>query len=297
MSTKVAMLERVQEVYKLLLAGAEFAEISQYASERNWDIGERQVRRYMELAYRRMADSTKRDRKQLLGRHLMQRRALYARSLKASDLRTALQTLRDEAELQGLYPPTKIAPTTPDGNRPYPGPALSRKERLARILVAEQSGDKTQLKLLEETTRYRTYRFSDTQLPSMMLQVMALIYVNEQLEKATACLLAMWNAMAFGDEDRAWHQMAMCSAYRFKIGREAWRQFTEKLGIDGDSLVLGNYQGMMLETCGENICHIAPSAEEVRATLASVGHPVEELVSVDSLRKSWQQMLAKVCEG
>jgi hypothetical protein len=49
----------------------------------------------------------------------MQRRALYARALKENDLRTALQVLRDEAALQNLYPPTKIAPTTPDGENAY----------------------------------------------------------------------------------------------------------------------------------------------------------------------------------
>ena len=49
----------------------------------------------------------------------MQRRALYTRCLKSSDYRTALGVLRDEGELQGLYPAKKIAPTTPDGKDPY----------------------------------------------------------------------------------------------------------------------------------------------------------------------------------
>lgn len=185
---------------------------------------------------------------------------------------------------------------TPDGNHPYSDPALSRRERLVRILVAEQSGDKKQLKLLEETTRYRTYRFADTQFPSMMLNVMTLIHVSEQLEQATMCLLALWNTSAFGDEDGTWDQMAKYGAYRFKIGREAWLQFTEKLGIDGHHLVRDNYQGLMLEMCGDNICNIAPSAEEVRTSLASAGHPVDELISVDTLRKCWQQMFARACE-
>jgi hypothetical protein len=288
------MLDRVQEVYKLLLAGAEFAEISQYASERHWNVGERQVRRYMEIAYRRMADSIKRDRKQLLGRHLMQRRSLYARCLKNSDLRTALQTLRDEADLQGLYPPTKIAPTTPDGTRPYPGPALTRRERLVRILVAEQSGDRAQMRLLEETTRYRSYRLPDTQLPVMMLHTMTLMYVNEQLEHATTCLLALWNAGASG-EDETWDGMAMNSAYLFKVGREAWRQFTEEIGVDGGHLVRGNCQGLMLDLCGDNICNLAPSADELRATLAADGHSAEDVVTAARMRKSWRRLFAEAC--
>ena len=104
-STKPVVTQRQQDVYRLLLAGAEFAEIRQYASEKDWQVGDRQIRRYLDVAYRRLAKLTERDRQQLLGRHLGQRRALYARAVKEGDLRTALQILRDEAELEGLYGP------------------------------------------------------------------------------------------------------------------------------------------------------------------------------------------------
>jgi hypothetical protein len=108
-SNKAVVTQREQEVYRLLLAGAEFAEIRQFASDRGWHVSERQIRRYMEVAYKRLAKLASRDRQQLLGRHLMQRLALYSRALKAGDLRTALQSLRDEAELEGLYEaPTQV---------------------------------------------------------------------------------------------------------------------------------------------------------------------------------------------
>ena len=70
----------------------------------------------------------------------MQRRALYARAIKTNDIRTALSVLKDEAALEGLYPPTKVAPTTPDGKHPYlgaSGPPLSKEERLRRLLAAD----------------------------------------------------------------------------------------------------------------------------------------------------------------
>jgi hypothetical protein len=88
----------------MLLDGAEFAEIRQFASDSGWNVTDRQLWRYQRAAYRKVVKITERDRVGLLGRHLMQRRSLYARALKANDLRTALQVLRDEAELQGLYP-------------------------------------------------------------------------------------------------------------------------------------------------------------------------------------------------
>ena len=114
-SGKATINRRVQEVSRLLLAGAEFAEIRQYASDHGWRISDRQVHRYMAAAYEGLATTTDRTRKQLLGRHLMQRRALYARALKSGDLKTALQILRDEADLEALYPPSRQEITGRDG--------------------------------------------------------------------------------------------------------------------------------------------------------------------------------------
>jgi hypothetical protein len=118
-STQATVLRRVNEVLKLIVIGAEFEAIRQFADGQGWQVSERQLRRYQESAYVQLAQTTQRNRKQLLGRHLMQRRALYAQALKDKDLRTALRVLRDEASLEGLYPPTKIAPTTPDGQEPF----------------------------------------------------------------------------------------------------------------------------------------------------------------------------------
>ena len=118
-STKATVLRRVNEVLRLIVIGAEFEAIRQYADAQDWQVSERQLRRYQESAYTHLANSTRRNHKQLLGRHLMQRRTLFAQALKEKDLRTALQVLRDEAALEGLYPPTKIAPTTPNGREPY----------------------------------------------------------------------------------------------------------------------------------------------------------------------------------
>jgi hypothetical protein len=68
-----------------------------------------------------LADSCKASAKKLFRKHLAQRANVYAKALSAGDYRTALAVLKDTAELQGLYPPKKIAPTTPEGDRPYTG--------------------------------------------------------------------------------------------------------------------------------------------------------------------------------
>ncbi len=74
------VLRRVDDVLRLILAGAEFADIRQYASEQGWQVSERQVRRYQEAAYLRLAETADRDREQLrpLNRHVLRRRFLTA---------------------------------------------------------------------------------------------------------------------------------------------------------------------------------------------------------------------------
>jgi hypothetical protein len=42
----------------------------------------------------------------------------WAAHVSQRDIKAALAVLRDEAELLALYPPAKIAPTAPDGERP-----------------------------------------------------------------------------------------------------------------------------------------------------------------------------------
>ncbi len=42
-SDKVTVESRVHDVLRLMLAGAEFADIRQFASNQGWDVGERQI--------------------------------------------------------------------------------------------------------------------------------------------------------------------------------------------------------------------------------------------------------------
>ena len=139
-SNRVTVATRVRDVMKLIVAGAEFGDIRQYATDHAWNLTERQIWRYVKAAHREFAKTIARDRDELLGRHLMQRRALFARALKNNDIRTALMVIQDEAQLLGLYAPTKIAPTTPDGQEPY------------RLAIAQLSlEDLRTIKRLKET--------------------------------------------------------------------------------------------------------------------------------------------------
>ncbi len=133
-STKAEVRRRVEEVFKLRLGGANFADVVQYASapEQAWGVGERQIWNYIEAADKLISERFDAKAPYLLNRHLLQRNQVFAHAMGAGDYRTALAVLQDEAKLEGLYPPSKIAPTTPDGEHPY-GQGLSDVERAAAL--------------------------------------------------------------------------------------------------------------------------------------------------------------------
>jgi hypothetical protein len=133
-STLAEVRRRVYEVLKLRLGGAEFADIREYATapEQAWNVSDSQLWRYVRAADRLCKRHFDAKAGHLLARHLLQRRQLYAHAMAAGDYRTALAVLQDEAKLEALYPPTKIAPTNPEGDRPYEG-SLSDAERLAAL--------------------------------------------------------------------------------------------------------------------------------------------------------------------
>jgi hypothetical protein len=124
-STKAVVAQRVNEVLKLRLGGAEFLDIREYAAapEQAWGVSDTQLWRYIREADALCREHFDAKAEHLLTRHLLQRRTLYAHAMGAGDFRTALAVLQDEAKLEGLYPPTKVAPTTPDGQQAW-APAL-----------------------------------------------------------------------------------------------------------------------------------------------------------------------------
>jgi hypothetical protein len=108
-STQAVVKQRVEEVFKLRLGGAEFADIVQFAAapEQNWQVAERQLWNYIAAADRLVKERFDARADHLLARHLLQRRQLYAHAMGAGDFRTALSVLQDEAKLEDLYPAAK----------------------------------------------------------------------------------------------------------------------------------------------------------------------------------------------
>jgi len=127
-ATNAQIQQRVEEVLRIRLDGAEFWDIREYAREKEkeegsaWELPENgkplsdaQLWRYVARADKLVAESCRSSRKKLLRRHLAQRRNMYAKAIGAGDVRTALAVARDECELLNLYPPKKTELTGKDG--------------------------------------------------------------------------------------------------------------------------------------------------------------------------------------
>jgi hypothetical protein len=127
-ATKVQTEQRVSEVLRIRLDGAEIWDLREYVREKEqvagspWkladgqtSLSDSQLWRYIAKADQLITDSCRTSRKKLIRRHLVQRRNLYAKAVSAGDYRSALAAARDEAELQGLYPPKGVAVTGKNG--------------------------------------------------------------------------------------------------------------------------------------------------------------------------------------
>jgi len=155
-STKATVAQRIEEVLRIRLDGAEFWDVREYAREKEaepgtaWELppdgkplSDSQLWRYISQADRMIAESCRASRKKLLRRHLAQRRNLYAKAVSQGDTRAALAVLSDEAKLLGLYAPTKIAPVNPKGDRPYGELTdAERRAALAALYAAMGAGDR-----------------------------------------------------------------------------------------------------------------------------------------------------------
>jgi len=108
-SDNATVLQRVEEILPLRLAGAAFVEIRQYAAEKGWGVSERQLWRYIRESDKLLAASVEKDRPKLLALHLAQRRLLLNKALEVGDYGTALRVLQDSAKLEALYPDAKVA--------------------------------------------------------------------------------------------------------------------------------------------------------------------------------------------
>ena len=107
-STEAEVESRVSQVLGLLVSGAGFMEIQHYSAQKGWNLSDRPLKEYMSRATNLLAEHEEEDRKLLVALHQARRNRLYALALQAHEYRTALEILKDSAEMEGLYPPKGI---------------------------------------------------------------------------------------------------------------------------------------------------------------------------------------------
>lgn len=93
--------ERVKEVLRIRLDGAQLHDVVEYAKEKKWKLDEaacaRLIRRADDLLAKRRDDNEDR----VLALRIAQREALFARAVNGADYRTALSILADIARIEG----------------------------------------------------------------------------------------------------------------------------------------------------------------------------------------------------
>ena len=100
-STNAEIEKRVKEITNLLLNGYSRLDIIQYSSK--YKVSDRQIDTYIKKALEGFRENIKEDLKTNFSIHINQRYNLYKIAIKESNLKLALEILKDIAKLQGLY--------------------------------------------------------------------------------------------------------------------------------------------------------------------------------------------------
>jgi hypothetical protein len=164
---------------------------------------------------------------------------------------------------------------------------LTRQERFVRQVIAETKDDQVQLRLLKYATPRKLYHWLDTTLPIQLLDILSLVHVSDQLDRAAMVANCLF-CSALEPEDWFWDFIGLSNAYLFKIGQEGWQQFAEGLGLEAKMLIERNHHGAVLDAYGEKICGIAPTADEFKALVAKAGHPAEWIPTAETVAQGWR---------
>jgi hypothetical protein len=70
-------------------------------------VSDGQLRRYIAKSDEALAVAVEKDRAKLFAKHLARRELVYAKCVEVGDFKGALACLKDQAELENMYPPAK----------------------------------------------------------------------------------------------------------------------------------------------------------------------------------------------
>lgn len=116
-STKVAVRRRVQDIYTLILDGADTGQLIQYSSD-TWGVGERMARKYIARAERMMRIHTHKRMETNLEFVMTNLRKVFSEAMAAKQFGTARQCLMDIGEISGFARGPRFLKDVEDVNTP-----------------------------------------------------------------------------------------------------------------------------------------------------------------------------------
>lgn len=110
---------RIQKCYEMLLMGLRPVDIVRFGTKPakrsdgtlgppRWPVGPRQIKRYIAQARRMIAYHAAADRDYLLARGIARLEMLLANNFRIQDYKAALQVIREQNKLLGLYPAAEV---------------------------------------------------------------------------------------------------------------------------------------------------------------------------------------------
>lgn len=104
MATKAEVIRRTNDIYKMILLGSDRAQILQYAIEKEWDVTDGMVDKYIRRARDEFIEQSTPIRAAQLGLALERANLLFQRNMKIQDYKAALAAQKEINNLIGLYP-------------------------------------------------------------------------------------------------------------------------------------------------------------------------------------------------
>lgn len=174
---------------------------------------------------------------------------------------------------------------------------LLPRERLPLLLAAKARGDQQEQQRLATSAPMRVGRVPDYVPGEIAANVLALVYVTEQLDYAANYWHALWRHADPDDPGPAsWQLAADLSAYIFARNAEAWRMFWQEMHIDADALTDANHHGWLLRFCEQRMPTVAPTREDLIERMRRPGADDLQPITTDDLVASWRRLFES-CAG
>jgi hypothetical protein len=284
MSSTEETADQDDDINRLLSGAANLNGFPRRAADLSWPVDANELRKCLKLAHRRLGHEGKRDQS-----------TFDVESLKITSAQKIVRALGTRVGWDRSYDTPAAAILAEPGTTAVGNSPLTRQERFARQVIAETKDDQVELRLLKHATPRKLYHWLDTTLPIQLLDILSLVHVSDQLDRAAMVANCLF-CSALEPDDWFWDFVGLSNAYLFKIGQEGWQQFAESLGLDAKMLIERNHHGVMLDAYGEKICGIAPTADEFKALVAKAGRTVARVPTAETVAQDWREDFMPIFE-